>query len=217
MQRHSTTQTTRCEYVHSVLEEYLAGELNADAQAAIETHVATCQDCQNELDFALEVDEALQELPKPQPPAEVFNQVAAYVQSHPQPTAQGWFDSLKQVLRGLYLRPVAVGAVAASLIILVTFGAYQQHQQSLQIEQATYELSYALSTVRYAMHKTGIAIDKRLSAAQVREAPRRALMRTIDEINSSETIQRSFIILNQLTDSSSGNSEDSSNNQSSPK
>ena len=86
MQRHPTTQAIHCEYVHSVLEEYLTGELNADAQAAIETHVATCQDCQNELDFALEVDEALQELPRPQPPAEVFDQVAAYVQSHPKST-----------------------------------------------------------------------------------------------------------------------------------
>ncbi len=214
MQRHSTTQTIRCEYVHSVLEEYLAGELNADAQAAIETHVATCPDCQNELDFALEVDEALQELPRPQPPAEVFDQVAAYVHSHPEPTTQGWFDSLKQALRGLSIRPVAVGTVTASLIILVTFGAYQHHQQSLQIEQATHELSYALITVRYAMRKTGLAIDKRLSTDQVREAPRRALMLTIDEINSSETIQRSLVILNKLTDSSTGNDEDYSNNQS---
>ena len=214
MQRHSTTQTIRCEYVHSVLEEYLAGELNANTQAAIETHLTTCQDCQNELDFALEVGEALQELPKPQPPAEVFDHVAAYVQSHPNPTTQGWFDSLKRVLHGLYLRPVAVGAVAASLIILVTFGAYQQHQQSLQIERATYELSYALSTVRYAMQKTGLAIDKRLSADQVRDAPRRALMLTMDEINSSETIQRSLVILNKLTDSSTSNDEDSSNKQS---
>lgn len=214
MQRHSTTQTIRCEYVHSVLEEYLAGELNADTQAAIETHLATCQDCQNELDFTLEVGEMLQELPKSEPPSDVFDHVAAYVQSHPQPTTQGWFDSLKQALRGLSIRPVTVGAVTAGLIILVTFGAYQQHQQSLQIEQATHELSYALKTVRYAMHKTGLAIDKRLSADQVREAPRRALMLTIDEINSSETIQRSFIILNKLTDSSTGNDEDSSNSQS---
>lgn len=214
MPRHSTTQIIRCEYVHSVLEAYLAGELNTDTQAVIETHLATCQGCQNELDFALELSEALQELPKPQPPAEVFDQVAAYVQSHPNIATQGWFDSLKQVLRGSYLRPVAVGTVAASLIILVTFGAYQQHQQSLQIEQATYELSYALSTVRYAMQKTGLAIDKRLSADQVREAPRRALMLTIDEINSSETIQRSLVILNKLTDSSTGNDEDSGNNQS---
>ena len=213
MQRHSMTQAMRCEYVHSVLEEYLAGELNTDTQAAIETHLATCQGCQNELDFALEIGEAVQELPKPQPPAEVFDQVAAYVQSHPKPTTQGWFDSLKQALRGLSIRPVAVGAVTASLIILMTFSAYQQHQQSLQIEQATYELSYALSTVRYAMQKTGLAIDKRLSADQVREAPRKALMLTIDEINSSETIQRSLVILNKLTDSSTGNDEDSGNNQ----
>ena len=204
----------RCEYVHLVLEEYLAGELNADAQAAIETHLATCQDCQNELDLTLEISEAVQELPKPQPPAEVFNQVAAYVQSHPQPATQGWFDSLKQALRGLSIRPVAVGALAASLIILVTFGAYQQHQQSLQIEQAAYELSYALGTVRYAMQKTGMAIDKRLSADQIREAPHKALMLTINEINSSETLQHSFVILNKLTDSSTGNDEDSGNNQS---
>ena len=214
MQRHSTTQAMRCEYVHSVLEEYLAGELNTDAQTAIEVHIAACQDCQNELNFALEVGEMLQELPRTQPPAEVFDQVAAYVQSQPEPTTQGWFNSLKQALRGLSIRPVAVGAVTASLIILVTFSAYQQHQQSLQIEQATYELSYALSTVRYAMRKTELAIDKRLSTDQVREAPRRALMLTIDEINSSETIQRSLVILNKLTDSSTGNNEDSSNNQS---
>ncbi len=214
MKRHSTTQTIRCEYVHSVLEGYLAGELNTDTQTTIEAHIAACQDCQNELNFALEVGEMLQELPRPQPPAEVFDQVAAYVQSHPKPTAQGWFDSLKQALRGLSFRPVAAGAVAAILIILVTFGAYQQHQQSLQVEQATYELSYALSTVRYAMRKTELAIDKRLSTDQVREAPRRALMLTIDEINSLETIQRSLVILNKLTDSSTGNSEDSSNNQS---
>ena len=204
MQRHSTTQTMRCEQVHSVLEEYLAGELNADAQAAIETHLATCQDCQNELDFALEVSEALQELPKPQPPAEVFDQVAAYVQSHPKPTTQGWFDSLKQVLRGLSLRPVAVGTVAASLIILVTFGAYQQHQQSLQIEQATYELSYALSTVRYAMQKTELVLYEGLPSNEVMEAPRRALLFTLDEINTttnsrfSQMIHKSLAIFNKI-------------------
>ena len=204
MQRHSTTQTTRCEQVHSILEEYLAGELNADTQAAIETHLATCQDCQNELDFALEVGEALQELPRPQPPAEVFDQVAVYVQSHPNPTTQGWFDSLKRVLHGLYLRPVAVGTVTASLIILVTFGAYQQHQQSLQIEQATHELSYALSTVRYAMRKTELAIHDGLPSNEVMEAPRQTLLFTLEEINTttndhlSPVIRKSLAIFNKL-------------------
>ena len=72
-----------CEYVHSVLEEYLAGELSTDAQAAIETHIIACQGCQNELDFVLEVGEAVRKLPKPEPPTEAFNQVAAYVQSQP--------------------------------------------------------------------------------------------------------------------------------------
>ncbi len=204
MQRHSTTQAIHCEYVHSVLEEYLAGELNTDTQAAIETHVAACQSCQNELDFALEVGEALQELPRPQPPAEVFDQVAAYVQSHPEPTPQGWFDSLKQVLRELSIRPVTVGAVTASLIILVTFSAYQQHQQSLQVEQATYELSYALSTMRYAMRKTELAIYEGLPSNEVMEAPRKTLLFTLDEINTttndhfSPVIRKSLAIFNKL-------------------
>lgn len=204
MQGHSTTQTIRCEDVHSVLEEYLAGELNTDAQTAIEAHIAACQDCQNELNFALEVGEMLQELPRPQPPAEVFDQVAAYVQSHPEPTSPGWFDSLKQALRGLSIRPVAVGAVTASLIILVTFGAYQQHQQSLQVEQATYELSYALSTVRYAMRKTELAIYDELPSNRVMMAPRRALLSTLDKINtttndrSSQVIRKSLAIFNEI-------------------
>ena len=156
------------------------------------------------MDFALEIGEALQELPRPQPPAEVFDQVAAYVQSHPNPTTQGWFDSLKQVLRGLYLRPVAVGTVAASLIILVTFGAYQQHQQSLQIERATYELSYALSTVRYAMRKTELAIHDGLPSNEVMRAPRRALLFTLDEIDTttnnrfSPVIHKSLAIFNKI-------------------
>ena len=204
MQRHSTTQAIRCEYVHSVLEEYLAGELNAGTQAAIETHIAACQDCQNELGYALEVGEMLQELPKPQPPPDIFDQVAAYVQSHPKPTPLGWFDSLKRVLRALSLRLIAAGVVTACLIGLVTFSAYQQHQQSLQIEQATYELSYALSTVRYAMRKTELAIYEGLPSNEVMEAPRRTLLFTLDEINIttndrlSQIIRKSLTIFNEL-------------------
>jgi hypothetical protein len=199
MQRHSTTQAIHCEYVHSVLEEYLAGELNADTQMAIETHLAVCQNCQNELDFALEISDALQELPKPQPPPEIFDQIVAYVQSHPTPTAQGWFDSLKRISHGLSLRPVAIGAVTASLIILVTFSAYQQHQQSLQIEQATHELSYALSTVRYAIQKTGLAIYDGLPSNEVMEAPRRTLgINTTTNDHLSQIIRKSLAIFNKL-------------------
>lgn len=204
MQRHSTTQAIRCEHVHSVLEEYLAGELNVDTQMAIETHLAACQDCQNELDFALEVSDALQELPKPQPPPEIFDQVAAYVQSHPKPTAQGWSDSLKRVLRTLSLRSIAAGVVTACLIGLVTFSAYQHHQQSLQIEQATYELSYALGAVRHAMQKTELAIYEGLPSNEVMEAPRQTLLFALDEVNTttndhlSPVIRKSLAIFNKL-------------------
>ena len=80
-------QAIRCEQVHSALEEYLDDELNADAQVAIKTHIAACQDCQNELDLAHEIGDILKEIPKPKPPAAIFDQVAVYVQSHPKLTA----------------------------------------------------------------------------------------------------------------------------------
>lgn len=73
------TQVIRCEYVHAVLEEYLAGELTADTHAAVETHIAACQACQNELNLALEIGETLKEMSKPEPPAEIFDRIAAYV------------------------------------------------------------------------------------------------------------------------------------------
>ena len=86
LKRHIMIQAIRCEYVHSVVEEYLTGELNADVQVAIETHITSCQDCQNELDLAREIDDILKEIPKLEPPPEIFYQVAAYVQSYPKCT-----------------------------------------------------------------------------------------------------------------------------------
>ena len=204
MRPHSTAQAIHCEDVHLILEECLAGELDIDTQAEIDTHLAVCQRCQNELDFALEIDHLLHDLPKPQPPPEIFDQVAAYVQSHPKPAVSGWLDSVKRVLRGLYLRPIAVGAVTACLIGLVMFSAYQQHLQSVQIEQASHELSYALSAMRYAMRKTELAIDKGLPPNQVLEAPRKALLFTLGEIHTttndhfSQPIHKSLGIFNKF-------------------
>ena len=79
-------QAIHCECVHSVLEEYIAGELNADAQVAIKRHIVACQNCRNELDLARGIDDILKEISKLEPPPEVFDRVAAYVQSHPKST-----------------------------------------------------------------------------------------------------------------------------------
>ena len=87
LKRHIMIQAIPCAYVHSALEEYLASELNADTQVAIETHIAACQDCQNELDLAREIGNILKEIPKLETPPEVFDRVAAYVQSYPKSTA----------------------------------------------------------------------------------------------------------------------------------
>lgn len=200
MKRQQAEQVIRCENVHSILDEYLAGELDIETQEGIETHLIRCQHCQNEMDFALEIGEGLRELPKPQPPPEILNHVAAHVRSHPNPTSQGWRKAMKQACRALHLRPLSICAASICLVCLVLFGAYRQHQRSVEIEKASRDLSYALRTVRYAVQKTGVAIDARFPADQVREAPRRALVLALNEIHTtasehlSRAIRGSFFI-----------------------
>ncbi|MCZ6675658.1 MAG: zf-HC2 domain-containing protein [Candidatus Poribacteria bacterium] len=204
MRRYSTEQAIRCEEVHSILEEYLAGELDTGIQGAVETHLTACHHCQNEMDFARGIGDMLRELPKPQPPPEVFDRVATYVRSHPKHKPAGWFDWLKRTFGALHLRPLGVGAASVCLICAILFGAYRQHQQSIQIEKASRDLSYALSLVDYAVQKIEFAIDERFPADRIKEAPRRALMLSLDAINTttsnhlSRAIHNSFAMVSKF-------------------
>ena len=195
----------RCEDIRPIVEEYLAGELEMNIHTAIENHLVVCPHCQDEIDIALGLEEVLQALPKPQPPPEIFDHVAAYVRSHPKHRLTGWLDGLKGILGALHFRPLPTMAASICLICLLLFGAYRQHQQhTLQIEKASRELSYALSTVQYAMQKTGLAIDEHFPADQVLDTPLRALIHTTRQINAttsdnlSQAIRRSAVIFNRF-------------------
>ncbi len=204
MRRHLTSQAICCGEVHPILEEYQAGELDAGMQARIEAHLAMCSHCQHEMNIALEIGDVLRALPKSQPPPEVFEHIAAYVRSHPKRTRPGWLDWMKRTFAAWYRRPLPIGVAAICLVCLVLFGAYRQHQQAVQLEKATRELNEAFIIVRYAMHRTEIALSESLPVNQVMEAPRRALAHTMKEINTatsesiSQAFSSSFAVLNKF-------------------
>ena len=71
-----------CKEVQDTLEAYLDDELDANTSATVAAHVASCSLCQDEIRCAYAIRCALQELPKPEPPPEIFNAVEAYVRTH---------------------------------------------------------------------------------------------------------------------------------------
>ena len=83
MNQFAIRQNILCREVRDILEEYLADELDANRHATVEAHIASCLECQKEVYFASAISEALQELPRPEPPPKIFDEVSAYVRANP--------------------------------------------------------------------------------------------------------------------------------------
>lgn len=220
MKQYPLPQDSSCEEVQDTLEAYLADELDANTHARIATHIASCPRCQDEVDFAQTINEALLELPRPEPPPAIFNAVAAYVRAHPDEGERWWHRvfQLFTVWNNLTLSLVRVGAVAC-LFGIVLFGVYQ-YQQHEKIMQATRDLNYALSKLNYAVERTNIVVNEKLPDAQINkvsrdpfvqieEASRRALKK---RMNISSAIHRSLDSLNQSSENTT-NTEDHQNSQ----
>ena len=199
-------QDTSCMEVQDTLEAYLADELDADTHATVAAHVASCPRCQDEIHFAQTISETLHELPKPEPPPEIFNAVAAYVRAHPDKGERWWHRifQLPTFWDNLRLSLVRVGALVC-LFGIVLFGIYQ-YQQHEKITQAARDLNYVLSKLNYAVERTGIVVNEKLPDVrigeasrhpfvQIEEASRRALKQ---KQNISSAIHRSLDSLNRL-------------------
>ena len=186
--------TIGCKDMCRIVEEYLAGRLDANTQKAIDDHLVTCQACQDEVDIALEIFSVLQELPKQQPPPEVFANVLSYVQSHPKRTSPVWFDWIKRVLAPLYSRPLSTAAASICLIGLVLFGTYQRHQSSIRIEKASHELNYALKAMSYIVRKTEGAVGGNFPTGLVTNTPRQALVNTVGTVRRAATKGISYTV-----------------------
>ena len=185
-------QDSSCMEAQDNLEAYLADELDTDLHAKIATHVASCSMCQDEVRFAQAIDEALYELPKPEPPPEIFNAVEAYVRAHPNKEPK-WLNRIFQLFTfsGDLTSVLTRAGALACLIGIALFGTYQ-YQQHLKVQQASRDLAYALGKLNYAVERTGNVVSEKLPDVQINEASGRPLAQ-IEKASRSALKQKSSI------------------------
>ena len=167
MNHFSLRQDSFCTEVQDTLEAYLADELDGDTHAIVEAHIASCPKCQDEVHFAQAISEALHELPRPEPPPEIFDAVAAYVRAHPDKGERWWHRifPLSTFWDNLTL-PLARAGALVCLLGIVLFGSYQ-YQQYKKIAQASRDLNYALSKLNYAVERTNTVVSEKLPDARI--------------------------------------------------
>ena len=204
MNQFSIRQNLSCTEIQDILEVYLADELDANTQATIKTHIAVCPKCQDEVRFVEAITEALQELPKPEPPPKIFNEVSAYVRAQTH-TDRKWTDRIFQVFtfsNNFTASLIGAGALVC-LVGGLAFGIHE-YQHRVKIAQATHDLNYALSKLHYAVERTDMVVSEKLSEMQIDAVPRRSFI-IIEEasrrvlkqkINISSAIHRSLDNLN---------------------
>ncbi len=72
-----------CTEIRETLEAYLADELDPRTHAIVAAHVAFCQRCQNEIGLIQAIDKVFREMPRQDPPPQIFDAIVVYVRAHP--------------------------------------------------------------------------------------------------------------------------------------
>ena len=72
-------QVISCLQCEDSLDKYLDNELDAETYILISSHLQDCQKCQNTYKLAQVIDEALCDLPSPEPSPKLYNQVKSYI------------------------------------------------------------------------------------------------------------------------------------------
>lgn len=173
MKQFISPQDPTCMEVQDTLEAYLDDELDANTSATVAAHVASCPICQDEVRFAQAISGALHELPKPEPPPEIFNAVEDYVRAHPNKGPR-WLNRIFQLFTfsGDLTSTLARAGAFACLIGVVLFGTYQ-YQQHLKVQQASRDLAYALGKLNYAVERTGTVVNQKLPDVRIDEVSSR--------------------------------------------
>lgn len=68
-----------CLQCEDSLDKYLDNELDSETYMLISSHLQNCQKCQYAYQLAQVIDEALCDLPSPEPSPKLYNQVTAYI------------------------------------------------------------------------------------------------------------------------------------------
>lgn len=192
MNQLTSPQNPTCAEVQDTLEAYLDNELDADTYATVEAHVASCSLCQDEIRFVQAISSALHELPKPEPPPEIFNAVETYVRAHPN-RGPKWLNRIFQMFTfSDDLTSILARAGALVCVIgIALFGTYQ-YQQHLKVQQASRDLAYALGKLNYAVARTGNVVSEKLPDVQINEVSGRPFVQ-IEKASRSALKQKNNI------------------------
>ena len=197
-------QNSPCPEIQDILEAYLADELDANTHGKIKTHIASCSKCQNEVRLVEAISEALQKLPRPEPPPKIFKEVSAYVHARAD-TNRKWTDRIFQLFAfPNNLTASLIGAGALVCFVGALLFAIHEYQHHVKIAQASHDLNYALNKLHYAVERTDFVVGEKLSKLQIdvpsrrsfiiiEEASRRVLKQ---KMNISSAIHRSLDSLN---------------------
>ena len=196
-----------CTEVQDTLEAYLDNELDTDTHATVAAHISSCSTCHNEVRLVQAISEALHELPRPEPPPKIFNEISDYVHAHPDSNKK-WMNRISQLFTvSAYLTsPLVRAGALVCLVGVVLFGTYQ-YQQSLKVQQASRDLAYALSTLNYAVERTGTVVNEKLPNTRINRTSRRSFVRieaasrraSKQKRNISSALYRSLGSLNRLS------------------
>ena len=72
-------QVISCLQCKDLLDKYLENELDAETYSLLSSHLQDCQECQYVYKLVQVIDDALCDLPSPEPSTELFNKVANYI------------------------------------------------------------------------------------------------------------------------------------------
>lgn len=72
-------QEISCLQCEDSLDKYIDDELDTETYLLISSHLQNCQKCQYAYKLAQVIDEALCDLPSPEPSPKLYNQVTAYI------------------------------------------------------------------------------------------------------------------------------------------
>lgn len=122
MGRHMSA-ATHCEVIRRVLSEYLDGALTPEQRGGCEAHLAACRACRTELAGLRTMLESLRTLPEANAPDLVPGVRRKLAARRAPAAAPAWTDrlalALNRALSSAVLRPVALGATAILVVVVV--------------------------------------------------------------------------------------------------
>ena len=174
MNRFPSHQDLTCTEVEDTLEAYLDDALDADMYAKVTSHVGSCVTCQDEVRLAQAISGALHELPKPEPPSEMFDAVAAHVRAHPNSeTELATLDTPTLHVCGRFNLATCSCEVRWYLLLELLCSVTYQYRQYMEVKQASRDLYYALGKLNYAVERTGIVVSDKLPNVRINEVSSR--------------------------------------------